>query len=67
MPRTQSARKTLPVPAPALIGQVRRFGKNGILYEVIAIEDADTVKIRVIETGEETGYDLADLMLDPSD
>lgn len=51
MPRTQSARKSLPLAIPLLIGQIRRFGIYGILYEVIGIEDANTVQIRVIETG----------------
>ncbi len=67
MPRTQSARKSLPLAIPLLIGQIRRFGIYGILYEVIGIEDANTVQIRVIETGEETSYPVTKLLLDPSD
>ena len=47
------------------VGSIRRFGKFGVLYEVLRIINATTALIRVIETGEETTYPLADLLLDP--
>jgi Family of unknown function (DUF5397) len=67
MPRNQTARKTSPPPAPVRIGEIRRFGVYGILYEVTGVANADTVHIRVIETGEETTYPVAKLLLDPTD
>jgi hypothetical protein len=48
-----------------LIGTVRRFGKNGVLYEVLDEVNADTVRIRVIETGEETDYQKSRAVRDP--
>jgi Family of unknown function (DUF5397) len=49
------------------VGQVRRFGVHGILYEVIAAASADDVKIRIISTGEITTYPIADVLSDPED
>jgi len=52
---------------PAYLGWVRRFGPRGVLYEVIAILSADEVRIRVLTTGEEADYAIADLLTDPED
>lgn len=52
---------------PVLIGEVRRFGAYGILYEVIGIVNADTVRIRVLDTNEELSYALAKTLNDPRD
>jgi hypothetical protein len=38
-----------------------------VLYEVIAILSADEVRIRVLTTGEEADYAIADLLADPED
>jgi hypothetical protein len=51
----------------AYLGWVRRFGPRGVLYEVIAILSADEVRIRVLTTGEEADYAIADLLADPED
>lgn len=58
---------TTQTPSPVLVGKVRRFGHHGVPYEVIAVLSPDEVKIRVITTGEETSYLLADLLNDPED
>ena len=49
----------------SMLGSVRRFGKNGILYEILGDVDKDTVRIRVIETGEETNYPKSHALRDP--
>lgn len=48
-----------------LVGSIRRFGKNGVLYEVLHDADEKTVRIRVIETGEETSYPKSHALQDP--
>ncbi len=52
-------------PATEHLGSIRRFGKNGVLYEILSDIDKDTVRIRVIETGEETRYKKTDALRDP--
>lgn len=47
------------------IGTVHRFGKNGVLYEVVRPVDDMSVMIRVLDTGEETTYPIADVRQDP--
>jgi hypothetical protein len=53
--------------SPALVGKVRRFGPDGVLYEIVRILDDQKALIRVIETGEETTYPLAKIIADPAD
>ena len=65
MSRPQTARKSPPAQIVPVIGEVRRFGMFGVLYEVIGIEDAANVLIRVIETGEITTYPAAKVLADP--
>jgi hypothetical protein len=52
-----------------LVGTWRRFGRAGPVYEVIGFgkpkDGIQTMRIRVIESGEETDYKLADLLADP--
>jgi hypothetical protein len=62
-----ASRHRVPVSPPptALIGQVRRFGVHGVLYEVLGIISPDKARIRVIETGEETFYPISKLREDP--
>lgn len=55
-----------------LIGTWRRFGTFGPAYEIIAkgkkLPTGDeTLRIRVIETGEELDYKLADVLDDPKE
>lgn len=49
-----------------LVGTFRRFGELGPAYEVIALVDEQTVTIRVVESGEELDYTLAELADDPA-
>ncbi len=62
---TMDRRKSLEPAPPAYLGWVRRFGPRGVPYEVIAILSADEVRIRVLTTGEEADYAIADLLTDP--
>ena len=53
-----------------LIGTWRRFGLSGPVYEIIAEGKKlpagdETLRIRVVETGEELDYKLADILDDP--
>ena len=52
---------------PSLIGRVRRFGPQGVLYEVVKILDDRRALIRVLDTGEETAYSLDKILADPAD
>jgi hypothetical protein len=56
-----------PVPpsGQALLGSVRHFGPHGVLYEVVKIVDDRRALIRVIDTGEETSYSIANILNDP--
>ena len=56
----------------SLIGTWRRFGLAGPVYEIIAEGKRlpagdETLRIRVIETGEELEYKLADILDDPKE
>jgi hypothetical protein len=52
-----------------LLGTWRRFGSAGPVYEIIGPGKAkggyQTMRIRVIESGEELDYKLSDLLSDP--
>ena len=55
-----------------LIGTWRRFGPFGPVYEIVAEgqklpEGDETLRIRVIETGEELDYKLVDILDDPKE
>ena len=50
-----------------LTGSVHRFGKNGVLYEVLRQLNDTSAHIRVIDTGEETPYALEKILADPTD
>ena len=52
---------------PAIVGSFRRFGQEGIVYEVLSALDDETLRIRVLETGEETAYPLEDAKQDPTE
>jgi hypothetical protein len=51
---------------PSLVGTVRRFGPEGVLYEIIGMLDEERALIRVIETGEEAPYALDKILADPT-
>jgi len=51
----------------SLVGNVRRFGPYGVLYEIAKILDDKLALIRVIDTGEETPYSLDKVLADPTD
>ena len=58
-------------PSPAtpgqLIGQVRRFGSFGVLYEVLEPINETHFLVRVLDTGEELAYPLTKIVIDPRD
>jgi hypothetical protein len=54
-----------PQPSHSLVGAIRRFGPDGVLYEVVKILDERRAVIRVISSGEETEYLLTKVFADP--
>jgi hypothetical protein len=60
-----TAHKAISMLAEAHVGVIRRFGTDGVLYEVLRVMDAQTVMIRVLTTGEETTYPIAHVLTDP--
>jgi hypothetical protein len=48
-----------------LIGQVRRFGDAGPAYEILRIDSNDEAWIRVVFSGEELAYPIAEIVADP--
>jgi hypothetical protein len=64
---------TLKMPQPAnLIGTWRRFGSVGPVYEITGSgtelpDDDRLMRIRVVETGEEEDYRLAEILNDPGE
>jgi hypothetical protein len=52
---------------PTITGSVHRFGTSGVLYEVLKKVDETSALIRVIETGEETAYPIADILRDSTE
>jgi Family of unknown function (DUF5397) len=67
----QAYSDALKMPQPAnLVGTWRRFGAVGPVYEIIGsgteLPDGDRLmRIRVVETGEEVDYRLAEILDDP--
>lgn len=54
----------------SLVGTWRRFGAAGPVYEVIGVARTDAsgeavLRIRVLESGEEADYRMADVLDDP--
>lgn len=68
---TQPHTHTGPLPQPAaLVGTWRRFGVAGPVYEIIGTGDElpggdRLMRVRVVETGEEVNYRLAEILDDP--
>ena len=50
-----------------IIGSYRRFGNEGVVYQILDAVDEDTLKIRVLETEEETEYPLENAIKDPTE
>lgn len=46
-------------------GDIRRFGPDGVLYEIASEPKDGWVRIRVLDTGETTLYPLAKALADP--
>lgn len=51
----------------SVAGSVHRFGRDGVLYEVLREVNDRSALIRVIETGEETMYPIKDIQADPTE
>ncbi len=55
-----------PSPAKQIeAGEIRRFGPDGVLYEIKRKTADGRLLIRVLDTGEETLYPLAKALEDP--
>jgi hypothetical protein len=50
-----------------LAGSIHRFGKRGVLYEVLREVNSSSALIRVLEKGEETEYPIDAILKDPTD
>ena len=48
-----------------LVGQIRRLGEYGPAYEIMSVDDAGTVVIEVIESGEQVKFPIAGVLEDP--
>ncbi len=60
------ATKTKSTPSPQInLGDIRRFGPDGVLYEVTGEAKGGRVRIRVLDTGEEAFYPLVKALADP--
>lgn len=56
----------------SLIGTWRRFGLVGPVYEIVGTgtsrpKGGPSMRVRVVETGEELDYPLADILDDPKE
>ena len=49
-----------------LVGQFRRFGEHGVVYEVLKVEDETHATIRVVESGETLKYPIPKILAEPS-
>ncbi len=63
---TDPANKAHPAAALLRSGDVRRFGPDGVLYEILHV-DSNAALIRVIDTGEELSYPISKIIADPTD
>ena len=69
MADTQSEKATFLEPSK-LIGTWRRFGLFGPVYEIIGFGSEPfcsepVMRVRVVETGEELDYSVAEILADP--
>ena len=61
------ARPVEGLPVGKVVGEIRRFGAFGILYIVIGQAGVHELRIRVLDTGEELDYTIAEFLKDPED
>ena len=54
-----------PVTNSTTIDRFHTFGEKGVVYEILEKIDNDTVKIRVVETGETLNYSQKNVLVDP--
>jgi hypothetical protein len=53
---------------PPVVGGFRRFGALGPVYEIMRLDEArGQAHVRVVTSGEEIDYPLAQLLADPKD
>ncbi|MFO7639720.1 MAG: DUF5397 family protein [Candidatus Competibacteraceae bacterium] len=62
----------LQIEPQTLVGTWRRFGISGPVYEILARGEKlptgdETLRVRVVETGEELDYRLSDVLDDPKE
>jgi hypothetical protein len=57
--------KTFTRTAADLVGTYRTFGPEGPAYQVLRTLDGQTVRVRVVETGEELDYPAQQALDDP--
>jgi hypothetical protein len=57
--------KLLPPTADDLVGTYRTFGAEGPAYQVLAKADGRTVRVQVLESGEEVDYPVQQALADP--
>jgi Family of unknown function (DUF5397) len=67
---TVTSDRKMVVPIDTLIGTFRTFGRVGPVYEILKVNEPSTgpqvtLKIRVIESGEQLDYPLSDALDDP--
>ncbi|MEQ1698409.1 MAG: hypothetical protein ABL901_21490 [Hyphomicrobiaceae bacterium] len=61
-------RTTTPLAPPLHAGDVRRFGPDGVLYEILKVPvSGDKALIRVLDTDEELAYAISKVLADPTD
>jgi hypothetical protein len=49
----------------SLVGQVRRLGETGPVYEVLRLVNVDQAEIQIPETGEKVTLTVAEILMDP--
>jgi Family of unknown function (DUF5397) len=67
---TVTSDRKMVVPLDSLAGTFRTFGRVGPVYEILQVNEPATgpqvtLKIRVIESGEQLDYPLSDALDDP--
>ena len=48
-----------------LVGQIRRLGETGPVYEVLRLVDGDQAEIQIPETGEKVTLTIAEILSNP--
>lgn len=64
----KSHHMTTPLTLQLHAGNVRRFGPDGVLYEIVKLPvNSDKALIRVLDTDEELAYAISKILADPTD